>query len=155
MNDRKTIFCGVMLLSVVGMATADAGAETLDFSRDVIPIFTKAGCNMGACHGSLQGRGGLQLSLLGFNPIADYDALTKTGRGRRVFPSAPEQSLVLLKASGAVPHGGGKRLATDSDSYRVIRDYIAQGLRPPQSNDPAVVKLEVTPPEAVLEPGRD
>ena len=124
------------------------------FSRDAAPALTKAGCNAGACHGSFQGRGGLQLSLLGFDPLADYDALTKSARGRRVFPAAPEQSLMLLKATAAVPHGGGRRMTVESEAYRVLRDYIAAGLPPPTTDDPHVVRLEVTPGELLLKPGQ-
>jgi len=73
-------------------------------------VLTKAGCNMGACHGSFQGRGGLRLSLLGYDPVRDYDALVKFSRGRRVSPTAPDQSLMLLKGTGRIPHGGDVRL---------------------------------------------
>src|SRR5438067_193989 len=87
-----------------------AEPEPLSFARDVVPAMTRSGCNSGSCHGSFQGRGGFRLSLLGFDPSADFDALTREARGRRVFPAVPEQSLVLLKPLGAVAHGGGKRL---------------------------------------------
>src|SRR5688572_6911395 len=85
------------------------GADPVSFSRDVVPALTRAGCNSGACHGSFQGRGGFRLSLLGFDPQADFDSLTREARGRRIFPALPEQSLLLLKPTGTVAHGGGKR----------------------------------------------
>src|SRR5262245_1011309 len=94
----------VLLLGAVG-ALPSAWAEEptsdkkLSFTRDVIPALTKSGCNAGACHGSFQGRGGFRLSLLGFDPAVDYDTIFKAGRGRRVTPTSPEQSLLLRKAT--------------------------------------------------------
>src|SRR5438270_152559 len=82
----------------------------INFGNQVVPIFTKLGCNSGGCHGKASGQNGFKLSLLGFEPDFDYAALVKEARGRRVNPSAPELSLLLLKASGTVAHGGGKRL---------------------------------------------
>ncbi len=138
---------------VLALVSADpAWAEKFRFTREVVPALTKAGCNSGACHGSFQGRGGMSLSLLGFNPAADYDVLFKQGRGRRVNPAAPELSLLLLKGTAQVPHGGGKRLAADSDAYRVLRDYIAAGLPPLGEHEPTVVRLDVTPREVTLAP---
>lgn len=132
-----------------------ADARPVSFTRDVIPMLTKAGCNQGACHGSLQGRGGFRLSLLGFDSGADHESIVKAARGRRVSPAAPEQSLILRKPSGAMPHGGGVRFSTDSPGYRVLRDWIAQGLAAPSSNDPRIVRLEVTPNQPVLDTGRE
>src|SRR5436190_3699450 len=88
-------------------------AEPVDFTRDVVPALTRAGCNAGACHGSFQGRGGLQLSLLGFDSAFDYDVLAKSSRGRRINAGTPANSLLLLKPTAAVPHGGGRRIAAD------------------------------------------
>lgn len=129
-------------------------AETVNFTRDVVPLLTKLGCNNGACHGSFQGRGGFRLSLLGFDPVADFDALTREARGRRVFPAAPDSSLLLLKPTMIVPHGGKKRLTVDSASYRVLREWIAQGTPGPVPVT-AVKRLEVTPAEAVLSAGTE
>ncbi|MCE9606002.1 MAG: DUF1553 domain-containing protein [Planctomycetia bacterium] len=129
--------------------------KSLLFSRDIVPVLTKAGCNMGACHGSFQGRGGMTLSLLGFNPTADYDVLFKQSRGRRVSPSAPDQSLLLRKATAAVPHGGGRRFEEDSVAYRAIRDYIAQGANPPGIREPEIVRLETSPRELTLRVGSE
>jgi hypothetical protein len=150
-------FAAILALAVwQAFALCPPGAaraeEPPDFARDVVPILTKAGCNAGACHGSLQGRGGFRLSLLGFDPAADYETITLDLRGRRVQPSSPENSLVLRKASGAMPHGGGVRLAADSTGYRVLRDYIALGLPAPKANAPTITRLAVTPAEALLQP---
>ncbi|MDB5338134.1 MAG: Protein of unknown function (DUF1553)/Protein of unknown function [Planctomycetaceae bacterium] len=131
----------------------EAVAQSIGFTRDVIPVLTKAGCNAGACHGSFQGRGGLRLSLLGFDPAADYNALVREAHGRRVFPAAPEQSLILRKAVMTVPHGGNKRFAADSTSYRILREWMARGMPGPQAADPHVARLEVTSLERPLQLG--
>src|SRR3954466_13544709 len=94
----------------IAMALAARGDERpLNFANDIVPIFTKATCNSGGCHGKSSGQNGFRLSLLGFEPQEDYEHIVKEARGRRVFPAAPENSLLLLKAIGVVPHGGGKR----------------------------------------------
>jgi hypothetical protein len=84
------------------------------FRNDVVPIFSKLGCNSGGCHGKASGQNGFKLSVFGFDPQADYDTLVKEARGRRVFPSAPASSLLLTKPTGRVPHGGGRRLEVGS-----------------------------------------
>src|SRR5437667_307979 len=83
------------------------------------------GCRAGAGHGKVRGQNGCQLSLLGFDPEFDYTAITKESRGRRVFPAAPEKSLLLEKPSGAVPHGGGRRLEPGGRHYELLRRWIA------------------------------
>ena len=82
----------------------------IHFANQIVPIFTKLGCNGGGCHGKLAGQNGFRLSLLGYEPELDYETLVKEGRGRRLFPAAPDQSLLLTKAIAEVPHGGGKKL---------------------------------------------
>src|SRR5690349_11736140 len=93
-----------------GVAEETTATVAPDFELDIQPIFTKFGCNAGACHGKQRGQNGFQLSLLAFDPDFDFDALTKESRGRRLSQSQPEQSLLLLKPTGLAPHGGGKRL---------------------------------------------
>ena len=91
----------------------------LNFVNDVVPILTKAGCNSGGCHAKAgSGQNGFRLSLLGFEPQEDYEHIVKEGHGRRVFPGSPEQSLLLLKASNTMPHGGGTRLDHESEGYQ-------------------------------------
>src|SRR5205085_9900221 len=95
--------------------------------RDVIPVLTRAGCNAGACHGKQRGQGGFQLSLLGFDADFDQAALTREARGRRIFPAVPARSLLLLKPTAEIPHGGGKRLHPGSDAYNVLLRWIESG----------------------------
>ncbi len=89
----------------------------INFGNQIVPIFTKLGCNSGGCHGKASGQNGFKLSLLGFEPELDFTSLVKEARGRRLFPAAPEHSLLLIKASGQVAHGGGKRMEVGSDEY--------------------------------------
>ena len=100
----------------------------VDFENDLQPIFTRFGCNSGPCHGKARGQGGFQLSLLGFDGQQDYDAIAKEGRGRRVFPGAPENSLLIAKPAGKTPHGGGKRLDVDSPEYQTLLNWVRQGM---------------------------
>src|SRR5919205_787918 len=76
----------------------------INFSNQIVPIFTKLGCNSGGCHGKSGGQNGFALSLLGFVPEIDFQALVKENRGRRLFPSAPDSSLLLTKATGVMAH---------------------------------------------------
>ena len=91
----------------------------VDFGREIVPLLSRMGCNAGGCHGKASGQNGFKLSLFGFDAAFDYDAIAKEARGRRVFPAAPEHSLLLLKATGQVPHGGGKRLQPDGSEYPI------------------------------------
>jgi hypothetical protein len=117
----------------------------INFGNQIVPIFTKLGCNSGGCHGKASGQNGFKLSLLGFEPEFDYNALVKEARGRRVNPAVPDQSLLLLKATGAMAHGGGKRIEAGSDEHRSIRRWIATGLPFGQPNDPVVTRISIFP----------
>ncbi len=125
----------------------------VNFPNQIVPVFTKLACNSGGCHGKASGQNGFRLSLLGFEPSEDYDHLVKEGRGRRLFPAAPDRSLLLMKAVGAVPHGGGQRMETDSVQYRLIRRWIEQGLPFGKPTDPVVNQIEVLPSVRTLPPG--
>ena len=122
----------------------------VDFRRELVPLLSRLGCNAGGCHGKASGQNGFKLSLFGFDAAFDYDALTKEARGRRVFPDAPDHSLVLLKATAQVPHGGGKRMQRDSNEYQLFRRWIAAGTPASAPDAPHVVKLRITPGDRVL-----
>ncbi len=115
------------------------------FRNRVEPVLARMGCNSGACHGALAGKGGFRLSLNGFDPAADHFNMVKHERGRRVELADPGRSLVLAKPSGAIPHKGGVRFAVDSPEYRIVADWIAAGAEPPTDADPRVESLEVLP----------
>jgi hypothetical protein len=123
-----------------------------DFRTHVEPVLTRVGCNSGACHGALAGKGGLKLSLRGYDPEADHFVLTRQAGARRVNRAEPDQSLMLLKPTRGLPHGGGRRFETDSEEYRRLRDWIAAGASKPRPDAPAVERLEVLPPAATLKP---
>lgn len=123
------------------------------FRNQVQSVLTKAGCNMGACHGAAAGKNGFKLSLRGYDPEGDYFALTRQARGRRIVPHDPGHSLILTKPTGLIPHKGGVRFEEDSLEYRVLAEWIAQGQPAPQPNDPRIQRLEILPPQIHLSPG--
>ena len=125
-------------------------ARPINFANQIVPIFTKTGCNGGGCHGKSAGQNGFRLSLLGFEPAEDYEHLVKEARGRRLFPAAPANSLLLLKGTGTLPHGGGKRLDADSDDYRLLTRWMAEGMPYGRTNDPTVARIEVVPGERTM-----
>jgi hypothetical protein len=127
-----------------------SSAERITFELDVQPILVAAGCSTGPCHGKQRGQNGFQLSLLCFDPDFDYAAIAKEARGRRVFPAAPEKSLLLQKPAGEVPHGGGKRLEPGSRNYEVIRRWIELGMPRTNANDPVLERVTVEPAEKIM-----
>jgi hypothetical protein len=127
-------------------------ARRFHFESDIVPLLSRHTCNASGCHGKAEGQNGFKLSVFGFDPAADYAALVKEGRGRRVFPSAPEASLLIRKMSGQTAHGGGSRIPRGSDDYETIRAWVAAGV-PFGGNDvPEVVAVRVEPRERVLAP---
>ncbi len=125
----------------------------INFPNQITPIFSKLGCNSGGCHGKSSGQNGFKLSLLGFYPEEDYEYLVKEARGRRLFPAAPESSLLLLKATNMLAHGGGQRLDMASYEYSLLRSWIAQGMPYGNDDDPTVVRIQVHPPQRTLDRG--
>ncbi len=125
----------------------------INFGNQVVPVFTKLGCNSGGCHGKSSGQNGFRLSLLGFEPTLDFETLVKEGRGRRVFPAAPEQSLLLLKATGIMPHGGGRKMEPGSHEYQVVLRWIGAGMPYGKATDPTVARIEIFPDVRVLPRG--
>lgn len=123
------------------------------FRNQVIPVMTKSGCNSGACHGALAGKGGLKLTLRGYDPLVDHAVLTRQALGRRIVKTEPAKSLMLLKPTLAIQHGGGQRFKVDSDEYRIISEWIASGTPTPTDKDPIIQGLEVFPNEAMLQAG--
>jgi hypothetical protein len=125
----------------------------VNFVNEVMPVFTKAGCNGGGCHGKSGGQNGFRLSLLGFEPTEDYTHLVHEARARRLNVASPERSLLLTKAVNEIPHGGGKRLDPASDDYRTIVRWIAQGMPYGKDTDPRVARIEVFPKARTLPMG--
>ena len=133
-------------------AACVAAAEVPSFELDIQPILTARGCNQGACHGKARGQNGFQLSLLAFDADFDYSALTQQARGRRVFPAAPERSLLLLKATAQVPHGGGLRLEKSGEDYQALVRWIERGAPRQIDNEPKLTAVAVSPSQQFLKP---
>ncbi len=132
----------------------DQVASVPSFRNDVIPILTKASCNSGACHAKAgNGQNGFRLSLLGFEPQEDFEHIVKEGHGRRIFFAAPDQSLLLLKATNTVPHGGGKRMEVDSASYTTLKRWIESGAASNLASDPQLTAMDVQPSHGILQVG--
>lgn len=135
------------------MCSCALADPTVDFENDLQPIFTRFGCTSGPCHGKARGQGGFQLSLLGFDHDYDFDAITKEARGRRIFAAVPERSLLLLKPTGGVPHGGGVRLKVGSSEYAALLKWIREGMPRLVPGAPRLQRLTVTPHSIVLKSG--
>jgi hypothetical protein len=127
-----------------------ANSRPVHFVGEIIPILSKYGCNAGGCHGKASGQNGFKLSLLGFDPKSDFESLTKEGRGRRVFPLAPEASLLLKKPSAQLPHGGGKKFAVGSLEYNTLARWIGQGMPFGTGKEPELMRLAVEPSQRII-----
>lgn len=123
------------------------------FARDIVPLLTRAGCNSGGCHGKQNGQKGFQLSVFGYDPRSDYQALISEGRGRRLFPGAPERSLLLGKALNQIPHSGGERLTPNSPEHLRLLRWISLGMPWGDEIAPQVAKIRVFPEQRVLDAG--
>jgi hypothetical protein len=123
----------------------------ISFKLDVVPVFMKAGCNSGSCHGSSRGKDGFHLSLFGYDPEGDYFRLTREQIGRRINLALPDESLLLQKGLGAVPHTGGERFTTNSPLYATVRAWLDLGAPKDETNIAKVVGVEIMPKQAVIE----
>ena len=119
------------------------------FVNDLVPLFSKLRCNGSGCHGKQTGQNGFKLSVFGSNPRADYEALVNESRGRRISLTTPCRSLLLLKATGAMPHGGGRRTEPESSDSELIRQWVLQGTPWGRDDAPRLVGLHVFPDERV------
>ncbi len=141
------------LLAVFALAfTAplQAADPPVTFERDVQPILTRYGCNAGACHGKARGQNGFQLSLLAYDNDFDFNAITTEARGRRIFPANAAFSLLLRKASGQVPHGGGKKLPEGSLEYQTLEKWIAAGTPRTPADAPKLEKITLSPDSKLM-----
>jgi len=128
----------------------------LSFRRDVMPVFARAGCNMGSCHGAARGKDGFRLSLFGFDPAGDHHRLTREMPGRRIDLASPRESLLFLKATGQVQHTGGKRCEPDSELAATLVRWIEAGAPDdpgpdPSNSVPKLIALDLYPPAALFE----
>jgi len=143
----------LVFLSVVLMLRV-VDAATVSFENDVLPVLTRAGCMAGSCHAKADGQNGFQLSIFSFDPDSDYREIVYDARGRRVFPSSPDHSLLLLKATNAVPHEGEQRLEKGSEFYQVVRQWIAEGAPRRVEKEPDLIALSIDPAESTFQKGQ-
>ena len=149
-TELKIKFQGRTLLVPVKVEQAKT-EETISFVKDVMPVFTKAGCNTGGCHGSSRGKDGFRLSLFGYDPDGDHFRLTRENIARRINLALPDESLVLEKSTNKVPHTGGELFKADSELYRTLLAWLQAGA-PKDKGEPAkVVRLEINPRQSVIE----
>jgi hypothetical protein len=120
------------------------------FERDIEPLLARMGCNAGACHGKARGQNGFALSILGFDTDFDYAAIVTEAKGRRLFPAAPESSLLLRKASGQTPHGGGRKLPADGPAYAAMKRWIEAGTPRTPSSAPKVERISIEPGQRIM-----
>lgn len=163
MRHSTQIIAGVCLLTAwllpgpTSLAAADdaRGESTASprFSRHVVALFSRLGCNGGTCHGAVQGQNGFRLSLFGANPEHDYEQLLRGGAGRRVNSIEPDKSLLLLKATGTAPHRGGRIVKQNSPDYDLLKRWLTAGADLDAVDDSRVVSLHATAPQQVLSPG--
>jgi hypothetical protein len=125
----------------------------VSFRNHVQPILAKAGCSSGACHGAAAGQGGFRLSLRGYDDEGDYLALTRGAFGRRISLVDPARSLMLMKATSAVPHKGGERFKVRSPEWNTIVEWIAEGAPGPKPDDVRIVRIEMTPAKPRVKAG--
>jgi hypothetical protein len=150
---RPLLFAVACCSTLIGLRAADAQVADPQFGRHVVAVFSRMGCNAGTCHGAVQGKNGFRLSLFGAKPELDHQQLVRDQMGRRIDMLTPANSLLLLKATGRVPHAGGKLLAPDSAEYKVLHDWIAAGAVLDAETKRRVTQLTVSPREHLLKPG--
>lgn len=126
-------------------------ARGVSFRNDVMPVFMRAGCNGGACHGAARGRDGFRLSLFGYDPAGDHERITREMATRRVNLALPRESLLVLKGAGKVPHAGGERFDEHSEECETLVRWLAANAPDDPKDLPSPVSMEILPRQLVLE----
>jgi WD40 repeat protein len=134
-------------------ALASSSANTPSFVRDVLPMMAKAGCMAGSCHAKPEGQNGFKLSVFSYDPKSDFSEIVKEAHGRRIFPAAPEESLILLKPTMTVEHGGGQRFEIGSDTYKMLLAWIRGGMVYQHKDEPQLAGIDVDPKESTYGKG--
>lgn len=140
---------GEVILPVI--VSGVTNPRPVSFRNQVLPILSKAGCNSGGCHGKAEGQNGFKLSVFGYDAAADYDALVRDARSRRIFPASPENSLLLTKATGKLPHGGGIRIDPGSRWHRRLLRWTREGMPLDVESGNSVVSIQVQPSEILMD----
>jgi hypothetical protein len=136
-----------------GSSRVASASEIPSFQRHVAALLGKLGCNGGTCHGAVKGRNGFQLSMFSADPSGDHERITRESAGRRINLVEPRQSLLLLKATGQVPHGGGRRLTVGSPDYQLLLDWLSAHAPLDEAQPSALKRLLVEPASSVIAPG--
>ena len=142
---RQTITALIATLSLSGIASA--AEKPVSFTNDVMPFLMKAGCASGNCHAKPEGQNNFKLSVLAYDPKHDYNEIVRDDRGRRLFLAAPEESLLIKKATGAIPHEGGARIEVGSEAYQMLMKWISLGLPFAEENEAKLTSVTVEPRE--------
>src|SRR5215467_8435952 len=140
----------LLAVVVVPLTAAPDARPRLSFVKDIVPIFTKSGCANSNCHGSIRGQAGFKLSLFGYEPDLDYEAIVKAQDGRRINRADPSKSLILMKPTFSTPHGGGERFKVGSLEYEAILDWLKDGATYDSIGSPRLKTIRVTPEEVTL-----
>ncbi len=140
----------IAAMAVIPILAPAIRAENISFANDIVPILTKSGCANSNCHGSIRGQAGFKLSLFGYEPELDYEAIVKDAEGRRIDRSQPRLSLILRKPTFGLPHGGGERFKAGSLEYNAILEWIGSGAPFDTPGAPRLDQLQVTPVELLL-----
>jgi hypothetical protein len=155
-NDGKVYLLdreGKQLTSFEPKEVSEPDPQSPSFVRDVLPMMAKAGCMAGACHAKAEGQNGFKLTVFSFDPKADYNEIVKDARSRRVFPAAPEESLLLLKPTGAIEHGGGQRIEPGSETYKTMVSWIRSGMAYQHTNEATLARVIVEPSNRTYQKG--
>jgi hypothetical protein len=147
-----TVRQGDVSAEVKVVCTGTKAEKTPSFLNDVMPVFTKLGCNQGACHGKGAGQNGFRLSLRGYAPEQDYEGLTREFLGRRSSPADADSSPLLRKPLGQAPHEGGKLFDVGSRAHQTLLDWLRADMPAPAATDPTIVKLDILPGPRGLRP---
>ncbi|MCH8829902.1 MAG: DUF1549 domain-containing protein, partial [Planctomycetes bacterium] len=148
---RLEVRFGKLRLRATVSVTDFATFPAVHFVNDIIPIFSKLGCNSGGCHGKPSGQNGFRLSVFGSDPKADFSSLVKESRGRRAFPADPDNSLLVRKATGRTAHGGGRRTEPGSLAHSFLREWVRQGMPWGAENAPRLSRIVVEPESRVMD----
>ncbi|MBL9212030.1 MAG: DUF1549 domain-containing protein [Opitutaceae bacterium] len=124
-------------------------APRVSFVRDVLPAFNRAGCSAGGCHAKAEGQNGFKLSVFSYDPKGDFDAIVTGARGRRVFPAAPDQSLIIQKPTTAIDHEGGRRFEPGSELHQLLVQWLREGMAYRLPDEPELKRITVAPHERV------
>ncbi len=143
----------LLLLSCSALTGHGAEGQRVSFANDVMPQLSAAGCAAGSCHAKPEGQNNFSLSIFGYDLRRDYFEIVRENRGRRIFPAAPEESLLLKKATGAIPHEGGKVIDSGGEAYQTLLSWIRQGAPFRHPDEATLEAVEVSPGDQIYQKG--